>query len=217
MRTNPKKQYRHLPHIRLWSCITVLLLMFISPVNAQDFNLTVSATDEFCPGSGTLSFSIENADPTAPVNYKVYKLPNTTTPISNNSATSVSGLIAGDYLIVATQVINGNTATDQEQISIADLTIPLVYTVESDNSYCGPDGSITITVTSGTASAYEIISGPVTRTAQPSPVFNNLPAGSYQVRVTDNCGSAEVITLSVYSDGPILAIDTPTFPDGTVA
>lgn len=213
MKTKLTKQYRRWPGIGLCGYMIVLLLMFGISANAQEFNLTVTATDEICPGSGTLTFALENADPAAPVNYKVYKLPNTTTPISNNSATSVSGLIAGNYLIVATQAVNGNTITDQEQVTIADLTIPLVYTVESDNSYCGPDGSISITVTSGTASAYEIIDGPVIRTAQPTPVFNNLPAGSYQVRVVDNCGSAEVITLSVFSDGPILQIGGPAFPD----
>lgn len=213
MRTNQKKPYG--PSPVLWLCRylkTILLMLWLTPAAAQ-LTVDVAVSHELCPGGGSLSFTVSNADPNAPVNYKVYKLPNTTTPISNNSNTSVTGLIEGEYLVIATQIIGGNPVTDQEQVTIADLTVPLTYTVTSVNAYCGADGVITAQVNTGTAATYEIISGPMTRPAQTSNVFNNLLPGSYQIRVTDNCGSAEVTTYNLFSDGPILSIDLPTFPD----
>jgi gliding motility-associated-like protein len=190
-----------------------LVLITAPAVWSQDLTLNVGKTDELCPGNGSLQFSVENADPVAPINYKVYKLPNITIPISDNSNTSVSGLIAGDYLVIATQVVNSTPRTDQKEVTIDDLTIPLTYTITSDNAYCGPDGKITVNVVTGIAATYEIMTGPATKPAQTSNIFNNIPAGTYQVRVTDNCGSAEVTTHILFSDGPILAIDLPQFPD----
>ncbi|MGQ3088769.1 hypothetical protein, partial [Flavobacterium sp.] len=105
MRTNLKIPYGQTPEFWLWSNFKViLLLLWLTPAAAQ-LTVDVTVTDELCPGGGALSFTVSNADPNVPVNYKVYKLPNTATPISNNSNTSVSGLIDGDYLVVATQVI----------------------------------------------------------------------------------------------------------------
>ncbi|WP_294818671.1 T9SS type B sorting domain-containing protein [uncultured Flavobacterium sp.] len=213
MITNQKINYRQMPV--LWLCryfIIAGVLFCFAPAAAQ-LSLNVAVTDEVCPGSGSLLFTVDNADPAAPINYKVYALPNSTTPISNNANTSVTGLIAGSYLVVATQVVGGMPVTDQEEVSVADLTVALTYSIASENAYCGPDGTISVTVITGTGATYEILQGPVTRPAQASNIFSNLPPGNYQVRVTDSCGSAEVTTHILFSDGPILAIDQPAFPD----
>lgn len=212
-----QKYYRHLPAIALCHYIRVaVVLFFAAPVTAQDFTLSIAKTDELCPGNGSMTFSVENAASGVPVNYKVYALPNTTTPISDNSNMSVTGLVDGDYLVVATQIVNGSPVTDEKQVSIEDNTIPLAYEINHVNAYCGPDGSLTITVTSGTAVTYEILVGPVIRPPQSSSIFNNLPAGNYSVRVVDNCGSGNVITHEVFSDSAVLAIGPTLFPDVTL-
>ncbi|AWH85830.1 hypothetical protein HYN59_12260 [Flavobacterium album] len=208
-----EKYYRQLQTVPLCSYICIAILLITGQATAQDFTLNVSKTDELCPGNGSMTFSVENAAPSIPVNYKVYALPNTTTAISDNSNTSVTGLIDGTYLVVATQMVNGSPMTDQEQVTIEDHTVTLTYDVQHVNAYCGPDGSITISVTSGTAATYEILVGPVTRPPQSSNIFNNLPAGNYSVRVVDNCGSGNVITHEVFSDSAILGIGPALFPD----
>ena len=49
-----------------------------------------------------------------------------------------------------------------------------------------------MTVTQGVATGYEILSGPVIRPLQTSPVFDLLPPGNYQIRVFNNCGEGVV-------------------------
>jgi gliding motility-associated-like protein len=70
------------------------------------------------------------------------------------------------------------------------------------NVNCQVQGSITIQVTSGTASYYEIISGPETFPQQSSNVFSGLQAGQYQVRVYDSCGDALVTAVTVTQQAP---------------
>src|SRR5690606_36618371 len=60
----------------------------------------------------------------------------------------------------------------------------------------------------------EIIAGPVTRPLQASNMFNNLPVGVYQVRVFDNCGNGNVITVQLVADQPMVVIQPVSFPGG---
>ncbi|MFL9843608.1 T9SS type B sorting domain-containing protein [Flavobacterium rhizosphaerae] len=183
---------------------------------AQDFTLTVAVTPETCDGNGALTFTVQNADPGAAVNYKVYLLPDTTNAISDSEATGVTGLQSGTYLVVATQVVNGTTFTDEEEVVIDNNVVPLNYYISSKNALCGYDGNMEVYITSGTAVTYEIINGPVTAPPQTSGVFDNLPAGTYEVRVTDNCGFAVVKTRILFTDGPILTVTDPGFPDSAL-
>jgi gliding motility-associated-like protein len=192
---------------------TLLVCFYSASASAQVFDLTVVPTHESCPGGGAMAFTVANANSTVPVNFKVYVLPNTTTPVSDNSSYSITGLPHGNYLVVASQNINGTIVSDQENVVIENHTVAISYSIEGNNSYCGPDGSITVTVTSGTAATYEIISGPVLKAPQASNILTGLTAGTYVIRVVDNCGSGEVTTHILFSDGPILEIDSPTLPD----
>lgn len=95
----------------LRKALFIILLLAGNALLAQDFTLSVAVTDETCPGSGALQFSTQNAG--SSVNYKVYLLPDTTTPISNNSNNSLGGLGDGTYLVIASTTINGNQVTDE--------------------------------------------------------------------------------------------------------
>src|SRR5699024_7655755 len=70
-----------------------------------------------------------------------------------------------------------------------------------------------VTVTAGVGLQYEIISGPVTRPLQPSPVFTLLPAGVYGVRVFNDCGAGPVVTHTLLSNAAQLTISPVTFPE----
>jgi gliding motility-associated-like protein len=178
-----------------------------------EFTLTVTKTDESCLGNGTLSFTVTGTDPAASIEYRIYQLPDTTNPIAVQTANFIGGRTAGTYLVIAVQSLNGESNSQQQQVTINNVIVPLTYIVNSTNATCGPDGSISITMTSGVGAFYEILSGPVTRDPQLSPVFNNIPAGQYEVRVIDNCGVGWVTTHTVISDGVSITVGQATFPE----
>lgn len=178
-----------------------------------EFTLTVTKTDESCLGNGTLTFTTSGTDPAATVEFRVYQLPDTTSPIAVQTANFLGGRVAGTYLVIAVQSKGGESNQQQQQITINNTIVPLTYTVGSTNAMCGPDGSISVTMTSGIGAFYEIISGPVIRTPQASPVFNSLPAGQYEVRVIDNCGVGWVTTHTVVSDAVQITIGQTEFPN----
>lgn len=186
--------------------ITLLLLPLV--VQAQNFTLVVNPTNATCLGNGGLSFTILGGTG-APVNYKVYLLPNTTTTIYNGPNTSIPGLAAGNYLVRATQ----GTAIDETQATINNLVVPLNYTLQGDNAFCGNDGSITVNITTGNPVSYEISEGPVTVAPQASNVFTNLPAGFYTINVTDDCGSVIVKQFNLGTDSPELSVSAGVFLD----
>jgi gliding motility-associated-like protein len=74
----------------------------------------------------------------------------------------------------------------------------ITFTSSTVPSNCASDGSMTINASGGLSPyLYEIISGPVVRLAQSSNQFNGLPAGTYQVKVTDQCATTLVQTVVV--------------------
>lgn len=181
-------------------------LLFSVTTFAQGFALTVTATDESCGGNGSLSFLTQGADPNFPIIYKVFLLPNATSPIEQTSATTVNGLEAGEYLVTATQTISGTTNVVSDDATIHDVTVPITIDVSGTNATCGNDGSISISVTGGTATHYEITTGPVTRPLQVAPSFSSLPEGVYQVRAVNQCGDGTVATFTLFTNGPQMVV-----------
>ncbi|MGL2967323.1 gliding motility-associated C-terminal domain-containing protein [Flavobacterium sp. XGLA_31] len=181
-----------------------LLFSKMSYGQLSNFTLTVNHTDETCTANGTLSFSASNTTAGASITYAIYRLPNTETPIAVVGTNSYTGLISGDYLIIATQTLGSESGIQQQWVTISDLTVDLTYQVSSTYEICGNDASITITPVSGTVLSYEITAGPIIRPPQTSNVFSNLTAGQYTIRVIDNCGEGVVQTYTVVSKNPAL-------------
>ena len=175
----------------------VFAFLFFQSAFAQlpDFTLGLTKTDETCTGNGKIFFTVANTTAGSAIVYSVYLLPNTTTPIASTSAASVDGLAAGNYLVTATQTLGNDSNSEQQNITINDLVVPLTYYL-SGSSTCN-NGSISVDVNQGTAVGYEIISGPVIRPMQSSNVFSNLPVGEYVIRVHDACGDAVVQTFTL--------------------
>lgn len=197
------------------TCTFALLLVLAPSLWAQDFSVTAVPTNETCEGNGTLTLSVENAEPGAVINYTVYALPNTTTPVWNSPNPLVTGQQSGNYLVEATQSVGGDQVGPAAtlEVQIANEVTSLVFTFTGDNAMCGPDGSITVNVLEGNPIAYEIVSGPVTVPSQPSNVFSGIPAGFYNIKVYDNCGSQPVQAFTLGSDGPVPDISDIVFPD----
>lgn len=181
-----------------------------------NFNFTITATDETCPGNGKLDFLVTGTNPTANMIFTVYKLPDVTSPFRTLSVNSLTGLNAGTYRVIAKQIVGNQENTQQRDAVITNRIVPLEFNMtQSDASACSSNGIITVTVTSGTATGYEIFSGPITRPIQTSNVFNNLVAGSYVIRVHNACGaisrSHTLVTPEYISNG--ITISATLFPD----
>lgn len=178
------------------------------------FNLQVTVSHETCTGNGALDFATTNTAAGATVLYAVYLLPNTTTPVATTSEASLGGLTAGNYRIVATQILGSASNVQQQDVTLTTTISHLAY-VLSGSIVCN-NGTITATVSSGNAVAYEILSGPVLRPQQPSNFFTGLPAGTYTVRVTDACDNALVQTFTLVNPHADYALSGVFAPECTL-
>ncbi|MDY0089209.1 MAG: gliding motility-associated C-terminal domain-containing protein [Flavobacteriaceae bacterium] len=194
------------------------ILFFFFGIQNQVYalDLAVSATNETCMGNGSLFFEITDAPPEATISYSVYLLPNISTPIAVLTTNTLPGLNAGNYRIIATQILKENTSSAQQDIEILNEIEALSFTISDIKERCGNDGMLTVNVTSGVAVLYEIIFGPVIVPLQDSNVFNGLTAGQYQIRVYDNCGDAVVQTHTLLADSLQILIDSVVFPPGNM-
>jgi gliding motility-associated-like protein len=194
----------------LYSRVLLIVITLISSFTAYSqlpaFNFSITATNQTCLNNGALGFTVSGTQPGASMNYAVYLLPNTTTPVITTTSATVPGLGAGNYSVTATQSLNGQTSTNTQTATINNLIVPLTYTLGFTKVKCGNDGTITVTATSGYPATYEILTGPVTKAPQASNVFTGLPAGLYGVRVYDTCGEAVVISITVTQAVPGITI-----------
>lgn len=162
-----------------------------------NFTLQVNATNETCAGNGVLSFAVTNTTPGATIVYNIYRLPDVTTPITVTSASSFTGLTAGNYRVIATQSLGVQSNSQQQDVPILNRINPLQYNLTYQNVLCGNDGKIIVNVTQGNPVNYEIISGPMIRPLQTSNIFSGLTIGTYQVRVFDSCGDGIVSDITL--------------------
>lgn len=190
--------------------IVALLYAQSSFAQLSNFIFQVNVTNETCLGNGSLNFVVANTTPGATFTYSVYLLPNTTTPIAITSNTSLTGLNAGNYQVVATQTLGANSGTQQQNATILNSIQNLNFSIVGTRPKCGNDGVLTVNVNSGNVASYQIISGPITTSTQTSNVFNNLPAGQYQIRVIDVCGNALIQTYTLLQLNVGLNIDFGT-------
>lgn len=196
------------------SIITIFFL-FISQIGfsqLSNFTFNVTATNETCLGNGSLSFNVANTVAGASMDYSIYLLPNTTTPLIVVTSPTYTGLNGGNYLVIATQSLNGNSSTKQQNITIINSIQTLAYSISSTKVRCLNDGIISVNLTAGNPASYQLISGPVTTQPQSSNIFNNLPIGVYQIRVLDVCGEASVQTYTLERVAISLIIEGVTFP-----
>lgn len=199
--------------IHYWLCFFMLFCnLSYSHSQLNDFVLSVTKTDETCLGNGTLTFIASETTSGAIVTYYVYELPNETNPIAVQTTNFLGGRTSGTYKIVAIQTLGSEQNSQVSTITINNNIVPLDYTLSSTNSVCN-DGTILVTITSGVGSLYEIISGPVLKPVQTSPLFTQLPGGVYQVRVYNDCGDATVVTHTVSTETSEITIGAVGFPE----
>lgn len=188
--------------------VFLFLLTNLSFGQFTNFSLQVTASNETCSGNGTLNFTVSNTTPGATIVYNVYRLPDISTPIAVTSASSLTGLVAGNYRVIATQSLGAQSNSQQQDATVLNQISRLQYNLSYQNVVCGNDGKIIVNVTQGNPVGYEIISGPMTFPLQTSNVFAGLTIGIYQVRVFDTCGDGIVHDVTIARPSiPNLVID----------
>jgi gliding motility-associated-like protein len=202
--------------LKVFLCFLVFFLCHDLRAQLSPFTINVTSSPQTCLGNGSLNFTVAGATTGAAMEFEVYLLPNITQPVTTVTTLSATGLVAGDYKVVATQTLNGQSNSATANATIADNTVPFSYTANVVNVNCQQEGSITVVVTSGTASAYEIISGPETFPQQTSNVFSGLQAGQYQVRVYNDCGDAFVTDVMVTQQAPQILFSTVNSFEGAL-
>lgn len=182
--------------MKLFKLLLLLLLLSTASVNAQlsDFTLDVSHTDETCFGNGSLTFEVSNLTPDATVLYTIYLLPDTDTPIAVITENTLGSLTSGTYRVIATQTLEDESNTQQQDVVIEDLIQDFAISVSSADEACSSGATIVVTATEGEIFQCEIISGPETRPLQTEHEFTGLPAGTYNIRAFDVCGIGKVKT-----------------------
>lgn len=145
----------------------------------------------------------------APVSY-VYTRDNWVT-------TSVSpvfnGLAPGTYIFKVRDTATTPSCEKEVSVKIDNPTLVtgIVATPSPVSCNGGTDGSIAVTLTGTNDNPIYMysLSGPVNRVAQESPIFNDLPFGTYTVTVTSGKGCSNTATAVVAQPNPI-AVGTPT-------
>ncbi len=196
-------------HFKIFiSLFTFLLFFQFSNAQITPFSLQVTKTDETCTGNGSLSFTVSGTTAGSTITYSIYKFPDLLTPINVQVTNTFTGLSAGNYRVVATQTLGNLSNSQQQDIQIFDVRTFLTYQLTSQAVSCNI-GIITATVLTGNPVSYEIISGPVIVPPQASNSFPNLPAGTYNIRVNDNCGEGVVQSYTLtFSNPPNLILDS---------
>lgn len=225
MNLNSHKRYLNEVYFVYMKYALAALLLFSSLLlSAQDFTVTAIPTDETCNGNGSISFSVQNAQPGANIIYIVYYLgPNgSSTPVlvHNSSLTTVGGQQDGVYMVEAHQY-TGTPQTEilpsapPVQVTIIDNTAPLTFDLKPKGILCGNDGKITVEVLTGAAISYELNGANGSHIGpQSSNIFTGLTQNVlYSIVVTNGCGVGIPHSITLFEEIPEYAVSSAQFPD----
>lgn len=176
-------------------CLLLVLFLGTAKASAQVQIDSVKTTSSTCPNNGTLSVYAKTSNP--PLLYSI-----TAGPVIQAAQTNFifNALTPGNYTIKVSDA-TGNSKS--QAITVTGTYTPLNFTPITKSPTCkgGNNGSITgnKSATSGKGPfTWQLIApSPVITAPQSSDVFNNLPAGNYTVRLTDDCGSYRTIVATV--------------------
>lgn len=159
------------------------------PVNCatSDLALTFTKTDLTACNSNNGSINATATGGLAPYQYALDAQ-------AYGSSSNFTGLGAGVYQL---KVKDGNGCERTQSVTVNAFGTTLAANVAVSNSGCKTaDGLITVTASGGTG-PYSYQLG--TSASTSSPTFNNLAAGNYSVKVTDNTGCSVTQSVKVTS------------------
>ncbi|MQJ21753.1 hypothetical protein EI020_24520, partial [Escherichia coli] len=113
--------------MKKWFNTLTIVVLLLCPIAGFSFTFAVASTNETCAGSGTLTFTVTNADPGGSIVFVVYKLPNLTTPYTSVTTNFVNGLTAGTYRIIAKETVGTTTTSKETDVTINSSVTALNY------------------------------------------------------------------------------------------
>jgi gliding motility-associated-like protein len=178
------------------------------------FTLNVAVTDETCTNNGAIGVTVSNAVANSEITYQLYLAPEFDIFIAQTVGPSFSSLSAGNYRVVATQTLNGESSSKQIDLIIISLIEVLDFELENSTaSNCDTTATLIVNILSGNPTFFEIIDGPEIRPLQVSNVFTGLSSGTYIIRVYDECGDALAKSYTFVLANNNLNIGAPQLPE----
>jgi gliding motility-associated-like protein len=157
--------------------------------------VTTTKTDVSCNGGNNGAATAVTAGGTGPYGYSW-----NTTPVQSTSA--ITGLSAGSYTVTVT---DGNGCTSNATVQITEpAALSLSATLTEAGCPDSPDGSVTLTITGGTA-PYGIFWADGSTTQNRS----GLLPGNYSVVVTDASGCAASLNVEITYSGSFKCLVIP--------
>jgi trimeric autotransporter adhesin len=159
--------------------------------NSGGPSASATATNVTCFGGTTGTATVVATGGTAPYTYLW----------SNGQTTATAtGLAAGSYTVTVT---DASSCQATANATVTQPTSGVTHTSSVTNASCGNNnGSITVTATGGTAPLTYSLNG---GTAQTSPNFTGLAAGSYTMQVTDANGCTSTLTNHTVTGGTAMS------------
>lgn len=186
---------------------SILVLLSIHFIQAQVQIQNVSSTASNCPNSGSIS-----VDATGPGSL-VYSIIDGPSTQSEQPSSSFASLPPGTYTVQVRSMLDNSQ--DQETVTISGNYNALNFTGIPTYPSCNgaSDGSIQLnrSVSTGFGPFSWEITSPAAHATGPqsSDVFENLPAGTYSIRLSDACGSSTNQTVELVDDNDPISFFSP--------
>jgi len=192
-------------------CIQPFTSIFVPTDSSPDITVTLDPTTLCNPSEGNYSITVATnaAVGVAPFTYSVNG--NTFATYPTNPFT-ISGLNSGIQTVI---IRDANGCTETETITInPPLNVNITPSVATSGNCGVSDGIITVNAGGGSGSYTYSINPNGAPITQAGNVFSNVPAGTYDVTVTDNTTGC-FITTNVTLDQPVVPSFTNTVIDVT--
>ncbi|MDO5615406.1 MAG: UDP-N-acetylglucosamine enolpyruvyl transferase [Cruoricaptor ignavus] len=182
------------------NAINFYALKLSLPCSPTNFLQTVTPIGATCPGNGSIGINYTNANIGSQFSYQILQGATVvrsydTTPTSTNFNRTEQNLQAGSYTLRTRETRCDGTVREQNTtFTINNNFVPIAFDNVIECSI-----NLRVNITQGTAVTFEIRSqsGTVIRPAQASNYFADLPAGTYNVAVTDACGNDSVKSVTI--------------------
>lgn len=173
-------------------------------------NATIVATTPSCAAgnTGVIKISVQSGGGLPPLTYALLDAVTSAVVAGPQSGTSFNGVPANatGYLVKTTDAC-GNSTINPTALLFPAAVAPTATVVTTASCAGSSTGSIVVTPGIGATLAggtfsyalYDAANTVIQRAAQPSPVFSNVAAGSYTVRIIDRCGTDGTVSAIIAS------------------